>query len=152
NESHLYMNVSTILIHLNRFDEARETIKQARARNLEHWVYRFNLYLIALAQDDATETQRQLELIRKVDGEVAALAMETLADILSGRWHKAQELRRRAVALSGTSSPYGKNATLAGALFGFCRPDSDDIKQALAISQINSPIEIRYAPVLANGS
>jgi len=152
NESHLYMNVSTILIHLNRFDEARETIKQARARNLEHSVYRFNLYLIALAQDDAAETQQQLELIRKVDGEVAALAMETRADILSGRWHKAQELHRRAVALSGKSSPYGTNATLAGALFGYCRPDSDDIKQALAISQINSPIEIRYVPVLANGS
>ena len=49
----------------------------------------------------------------------------------------------------GKSSSYG---TIAGALLGFCQPASDDIKQALAISQINSPVQIMYVPVLANGS
>ena len=44
------------------------------------------------------------------------------------------------------------STTVAGALLGFCQPGSDDIKQALAISQINSPVQIMYVPVLANGS
>jgi hypothetical protein len=67
----------------------------------------------------------------------------------SGRWQKAQELYHRRAALSGKSSSYG---TIAGALLGFCQSGSDDIKQALAISQINSPVQIMYVPVLANGS
>jgi serine/threonine protein kinase/Flp pilus assembly protein TadD len=152
NESHLYMNASAILIRLNRFDEARATIKDARARKLEHLVYRLNLFRIAFAQGDATDTQQQLESIRKVDGEALALTVEASAAIFSGRWRKAQELYNRAAALSGNPSSYRTNAALAGALFGFCQPASDDIKQALTISRINSPARIIYVPVLANGS
>jgi serine/threonine protein kinase/Flp pilus assembly protein TadD len=158
NESHLYMHTSTILLHLNRYDEARETIKEGQTHELDHPSYRFNQYLIALAQADAAETQKQLESIRKVDGEAAALAMEARAAIFFGRWRRAQELYHRAAALSGKASPYGTSATLsvaatiAGALFGFCQPATDDVKQALAISRINSPVEIMYVPALANGS
>jgi serine/threonine protein kinase/Flp pilus assembly protein TadD len=105
NECHLYMNASTILIRLNRFDEARETIKQAQTLNLDHPAYRSNLYLIGLAQGDAAETQQQLESVRKVDGEAEALAFEASAEIFSGHWRRAQELYSRAAALSGKPSP-----------------------------------------------
>jgi serine/threonine protein kinase/tetratricopeptide (TPR) repeat protein len=149
NESHYYGNISIILIRLNRFDEARETIKLAQGRGLELWVYRLALYLISVVQNNTAEAQQQLELIRKVDGEVVALNAEARSAIFSGRWQKAQELYHRIAALSGKSSSYG---TIAGALLGFCQPGSVDIKQALAISQINSPVQIMYVPVLANGS
>jgi tetratricopeptide (TPR) repeat protein len=138
-------------MRLNRFDEARETIRQARTLNLDHPVYRFNLYLIGLAQDDATEMQQQLESIRKVDGEAVALDFEARTAIFAGHWHKAQELYNRAAALSGKSSP-SVSATINGALFGLCQPASDPVRQALAISRINSPVRIMYVPVLANGS
>ncbi len=148
-ESHYYGNTAIILARLNRFDEARETIKLAQGRGLDLWVYRLGLYLISVVQGNATEAQQQLELIRKVDGEGAALNAEARSAIFSGRWQKAQELYHRRAALSGKSSSYG---TIAGALLGFCQSGSDDIKQALAISQINSPVQIMYVPVLANGS
>ncbi|MEA2274864.1 MAG: eukaryotic-like serine/threonine-protein kinase, partial [Solirubrobacteraceae bacterium] len=149
NESHYYANTSIILIRLNRFDEARETIKLAQGRSLDWRGYRLALYLISVVQGNATEAQQQLELIRKVDGEGVALDAEARSAIFSGRWQKAQELYHRKAALSNKSSSYG---TIAGALLGFCQPGSDDIKQALAISQINSPVQIMYVPVLANGS
>ena len=158
NESHYYGNVSDILIRLNRFDEARETIKQARTRNLDHPGYRRYLYLIGLAQGDATEVQRQLEASRKIDGEALALTREAGASVFSGRWRKAQELYHRAASLSGTPSPSGTNvrlpvaATIAGALFGFCQPATNDVRQALTISRLNSPVQILYVPVLADGS
>jgi serine/threonine protein kinase/Flp pilus assembly protein TadD len=148
-ESHYYGNTAIILARLNRFDEARETIKLAQGRGLDLWVYRLELYLISVVQGNATEAQQQLELIRKVDGEGAALNAEARSAIFSGRWQKAQELYHRRAALSGKSSSDG---TIAGALLGFCQSGSDDIKQALAISQINSPVQIMYVPVLANGS
>jgi serine/threonine protein kinase/Flp pilus assembly protein TadD len=149
NESHYYANTSIILIRLNRFDEARETIKLAQGRSLDLGVYRLALYQISVLQGNATEAQQQLELIRKLDGEEVALNAEARSAIFSGRLEKAQELYHRRAALSGKSSSY---ETIAGALFSFCQPGSDDIKQALAISQINSPVQIMYAPVLANGS
>ena len=148
-ESHYYANTSIIVIRLNRFDEARETIKLAQGRSLDLWVYRLALYVISVAQGNATEAQQQLELIRKLDGEGVALDAEARSAIFSGRWQKAQELYHRTAALSGKSSAYG---TIAGALLGFCQPGSDDNKQALAISQMNSPVQIMYVPVLANGS
>jgi len=158
NESHYYGNVSNILIRLNRFGEARETIKQARTRNLDHPGYRSSLYLIGLAQGDDTEMQQQLEAIRKIDGEASALKTEAGAAIFSGRWGKAQELYGRAAALPGAPSPSGTNATvplkatIARALFGFCQPATNDVRQSLAISRLNSPVQILYVPVLANGS
>jgi tetratricopeptide (TPR) repeat protein len=148
-ESHYYGNTSIILIRLNRFDEARETIKLARGRSLDLWVYRLALYLVSVVQGNATEAQQQLELIRKADGEGVALNAEARSAIFSGRWQKAQELYHRTTALSDKSSSDG---TIAAALLGFCRPGSDGIKQALAISQINSPVQIMYVPVFANGS
>jgi eukaryotic-like serine/threonine-protein kinase len=151
NESHLYIHTSTILIRLNRFDEARETIRQARTLNLDHSFYRFNLYLIGLAQGDATDMQKQLETIRKVDGEALALTLEGSAAIFSGQQRRAQELYDRAAALSSKSSP-SVSTTIAGALFGSCQPGNNEIKQALASSQINSPVQILYVPVLAGGS
>lgn len=158
NESHYYGNVSDILIRLNRFDEARETIKEARTRNLDHPGYRRNLYLISLVQGDDIESQQQLAESRKIDGEAAALAREAGAAIFAGRWRKAQELYHRAAALTGTPSPSGTNATLpvgaaiAGALFGYCNPATNDIRRALTISRLVSPVQILYVPVLANGS
>jgi serine/threonine protein kinase/tetratricopeptide (TPR) repeat protein len=158
NESHLYIHASTILIRLNRFDEAREIIKQAQKHNLDHPVYRFNLYRIGLAQSDATETQQQLESIRKVDGESVALALERGAAVFSGHWRRVQELYNHAAALSRTTSSSRTNqilsvaAAIDGALFGFCQPATDDVRQALAISRISSPVNIMYVPVLANGS
>ncbi len=158
NESHYYGNVSDILIRLNRFDEARETIKQARTRNLDHPGYRNALYMIGLAQGDDTEMQEQLEAIRKIDSEASALTKEGRTAIFFGHWRKAQDLYHRAAALSGTPPPSGTNATLpvaptiAGALFGFCQPATNNVRQALAISRLNSPVQILYVPVLANGS
>jgi serine/threonine protein kinase/Flp pilus assembly protein TadD len=148
-ESHYYGNTAIILARLNRFDEARETIKLAQGRGLDWSVYLLVLYQISVVQGNATEAQQQLELIRKVDGEGAALNAEARGAIFSGRWQKAQELYHRIAALSNKSSSYG---TIAGALLGFCQSGSDDIKQALAISQINSPVQVMYVPVLANGS
>ena len=148
-ESHYYGNTAIILTRLNRFDEARETIKLAQGRSLDLPAYRLGLYLISVVQGNATEAQQQLESIRKVDGEGAALNAEARSAIFSGRWQKAQELYHRRAALSGKSSSYG---TIPGALLGFCQSGSDDVKQALAISQINSPVQIMYVPVLANGA
>jgi tetratricopeptide (TPR) repeat protein len=158
NESHYYWNVSHILIRLNRFNEARETIEQARTRNLDNPGYRHALYLVGLAEGDDAETQQQLEAIRKINGETSALTTEAGATIFSGRWRKSQELYHRAAALSGTPSISGANATLpvkatiAGALFGFCQPATNDVRQAVSISRLNSPVQILYVPVLANGS
>jgi len=99
-----------------------------------------------------------LEAIRKIDGEASALTKEAGSAIFSGRWRKAQELYHQAATLSGTTSPSGANATLpveatiAGALFGSCQPATNDVRQALAISRIDSPAQIMYVPILANGS
>jgi tetratricopeptide (TPR) repeat protein len=88
-------------------------------------------------------------MIRKVDGEGQALTFEIRGAVFSGHWRSAQELYNRAAALSPGPS---LDQTIDGALFGFCEPATDRVKQALAISRLNSPVAITYVPVLANGS
>ena len=149
NESHYYGNISIILIRLNRFDEARETIKLAQGRSLDLPIYRIALYRISFVQGNAAEAQQQLELIRKRDGEEVALNTEARTAVFAGRWRKAQDLYHRASALSGKATSHERTS---GALLGFCQPGNDDMKQALAVSQINSPVQALDVPVLANGS
>jgi tetratricopeptide (TPR) repeat protein len=151
------MNTSTILMRLKRLDEAREAINEARTRKLEHFAYRRLLFVIALAQHDTTDMQRQLESIRKADGDSEALAREARVAVLSGRWHSSQEFDQRSQALSNsgahaTERSHSYQNIIDGALLGFCQPASNDISQLLSLSRISSPVQILFVPILPNGA
>ena len=159
NEVHTYKHISDALIRLNRFDEAREVIRQAQARKLDHTYYRRNLYLLALVQGDTAAMQQQLDLMTATDGEREALGWKARATTVLGRWHEAENYFNRIAELSASSTQTGKGSTLPleatqrKALFGFCQPGGEGESQSFVLSRVNSPwATIQYFPHLPDGS
>jgi eukaryotic-like serine/threonine-protein kinase len=157
NEVHLYWHLSNALIRLNRFDEARDAIRQGQAQKLDHLWYHQNLYLIAFTQGDAATMQRQLDSIRQNQGEPAALRWQARAMAVAGHWLEAQRLYFRAAEL-GQHDALGRPAgapidvTILQAHFGFCEITRNDASKALALLRITSPRQVLYVPILSNGS
>ena len=54
-----YANLANYLLAMQRFDEARQTIKEARARKLDNFSLNVTLYALAFLSADMTALQQQ---------------------------------------------------------------------------------------------
>jgi Flp pilus assembly protein TadD len=142
---HTYRFLAFSLVRLNRFDEAKEVVGQSQARKLDGFFFRATLFLIASARGDAQAMRAQLELIADNDGPRTSHQWEGRAEAFAGRWRSAQALYRV------ETGPANELVT-QGALFGQCRPDSEDTARLLALSRISSPSIVIDVPVEIDGS
>ncbi|MGA8617573.1 MAG: protein kinase, partial [Candidatus Sulfotelmatobacter sp.] len=94
-----YGNLANYTLALHRFDETRETIREAQARKLDNPMFHNALYALAsLAQDSAAMEKQQQWFAGTPDYENWGLALASDAEAYRGHVGKARELTKRAVA------------------------------------------------------
>ena len=93
-----YINLAYYAIPLQHFDEARQDIRTAQARKLDHFYMHTALYALAfLGADSAAMAEQQEWYADKPNYENWGLALASDTEAYAGHLGKARELTRRAV-------------------------------------------------------
>ena len=137
----LYSNLGWAYRALGRYDEAKATFEQARARNLDYFMMQWNAYLIAFAEGDQAEMQRQLQWASGKPVEFSFLGLQSWTEMFGGRYRQSRETARRAVE-SAQSREFQDGAveimaTSAAwdALVGNCQQARAETAKALATAR-----------------
>ena len=98
-ESIYYVQAAGSYVALGRYDEAKATIQEANARNLDVPLFHRVLNYAAFAQNDAAAMEHELAVLSRSSPEMAAFALELDGETQAygGRMAKAQALFKRAV-------------------------------------------------------
>jgi serine/threonine protein kinase len=75
NNALTYIDLAHVLIHLNQFDDAQQTIQQAFSRNLDNIAFHQSLYEIAFIRGDAAAMKQQIDWARGKPEEFDALGL-----------------------------------------------------------------------------
>jgi eukaryotic-like serine/threonine-protein kinase len=119
-----YDGLVATYVNLNRFEEARATVKEAQARNLDTPGLHFSLYTLAFLQDDEAGMKQQVEWAAAKPEEESMLVQEGSTAAYFGRLNKAREFFRRAAAMAerrenkDTAAVYESLAPITEALYG----------------------------------
>ena len=125
-DSSVYVNLANYLLALQRFDEAREVIRDAQARKMDDAVFHNALYALAfLGSDSAAMADQQHWFAGQAEYENYGLALASDTEAYAGHVKRAQELNKRAVDSAiradykENASVYMSNAALQQAAFGY---------------------------------
>jgi eukaryotic-like serine/threonine-protein kinase len=133
----LYSNLGWAFRALGRYDEARATFVNARARKLDYVMMHDNLYLIAFAQGDRAGMEREIQSAAGTPSEAFLLAQQADAEAYCGRFRQVDETVRRAVESARRNERDEQAAAILGsaasehALAGDCEPAERDAAAAL---------------------
>jgi tetratricopeptide (TPR) repeat protein len=132
---------------LGRYDEAKATMEKARARNLDDFGIHWNAYLIAFAEGDQAEMQRQLEWASGKPYEFNFLSSQSWTEMFSGRYRQSQETARRATESTESQDLKERTADIIStsavwdALVGNCQRARAETAKALATARgVEPPI------------
>jgi tetratricopeptide (TPR) repeat protein len=90
-------NLAEYYLALDRLDEAKTTLEQARSRNLDDPFLRLSMYYLAFLQKESAGMQEQVSaLMGKPGAEDVLLSAESDSEAYYGRLRKAREFSRRA--------------------------------------------------------
>jgi tetratricopeptide (TPR) repeat protein len=93
-----YVHLSTTLLALQRFDEARQIIHDAESRKMDDEGFHMNLYALAfLRTDSAAMAEQQQWFAGKPEYENDGIALASDTEAYAGHLAKARELTKRAV-------------------------------------------------------
>jgi tetratricopeptide (TPR) repeat protein len=136
-----YGNLATYYLALNRPNEAKTTIEQAHARNLEGGYLHQLRYYLAFINGDAAEMERQVAWgAGKPGDEDGLLSAQSDTEGYYGRIVKAREFSRRAVdsatraGSKEAAALWQINAALRDAEFGNAAAAKQGITAALALA------------------
>jgi tetratricopeptide (TPR) repeat protein len=138
-EARSQSNLALAFIGLNRFDEAKDVLRQALAQQLETNNMHARLYQIAFVQGDATAMKEQIDWGSGKTNDV--LTWQAQAAGFSGQLAKANQFTEQAVDLArqGDSKELPSQLLLQEAMrnatFANCGPVSELTRQALALSR-----------------
>jgi eukaryotic-like serine/threonine-protein kinase len=148
-----YGNLVDTYIALNRLEEARAVIQEARARKYDSFYLRSDLYAIDFLQGDVAGMAEQVAWSAgKLGVEDVLLAIEANTAAYSGRLEEARDLSRRATASAErakekeTAAGYGAEAALREALFGNAAEARQRARAALGLSTSR---DVEFAATLA---
>ncbi len=122
-----YRVLGQVLIRLNRFAEAQDTLAQALQLKLEITDYHTQLYQLAFISGDAAGMQQQLDWSRGQPDEYVALDWQTGAAAFAGQWRQAQDFSRRSIELAArrdnreVAAKYATEQALRSAVLGNCQ-------------------------------
>ena len=136
-----YNSLTNTYLALQRFDEARRTIQQARARNLESDLLHNALYALAfLVADSPALAEQERWFASQPDYENEGLSLASDTESYSGRLGKARELSQRSVdsAIRADNKEAGaiwqENAALREAAFGNAAEAKRSAAEALKLA------------------
>ena len=93
-----YANLANYDLALQRFDEARQIIREAQGRNMDDFIFHNALYALAfLGTDSAAMSEQQKWYADKAEFENWGLALASDTEAYGGHLNKARELTKRAV-------------------------------------------------------
>ena len=140
-EPRAYVNLAVGFMGLNRFDEAKDFLRQAQAQKLASTTTHTRLYHIAFVQGDAAAMKEQIDWAAANSKPEEAQNWLAQSAGYSGQLAKANEYSDRAMELTRRSESKEIIAQLLlqqamrNATFGNCGPVSEIIKQALDLSR-----------------
>jgi eukaryotic-like serine/threonine-protein kinase len=146
----IYGNIVSTYMMLNRFEEARATVEEAKAKNLDSTRV---LYGLAFLQNNTLEMEQLVAHAAGKPGlEEAMLGYEADTAAYSGRLEKARKLSRQAVVSAEraqekeAAAGYGADAALREVLFG----DQGEARQRVASAlRLSTGQDVQYAAALA---
>jgi len=92
-----YVNLAFAYMGLNRFDEARQIVEQARARFPVSPGLHFTSFQLALMEGKTADAQRELEWAKGKPSEYTFTSLQARAAATEGKLRLSQELIQRAV-------------------------------------------------------
>jgi eukaryotic-like serine/threonine-protein kinase len=136
-----YANVASSYVALNRYDEAKATIEQARSHKLDSPNIHATLYTLAFLRNDTADMERQVAWGAGKPGvEDQILSTQADTEAYYGQLEKARDFSRRAVG-SATRADSKEaaaaeevDAALREAEFGNSGPARQGVAAALALS------------------
>jgi len=136
-----YANLVIDYLNVNRLDEARATVLEAQAHNLDSPQNHFSLYGIDFLQHDAAGMERETAgLMGKPGFEDGILGNQSDTAAYGGQFGKARELTRRAADSAQradekeTAAGYQAEAALRDAVVGNISQAKQQVQAALALS------------------
>jgi predicted Zn-dependent protease len=150
-----YDNLANAYLALQRFDDARKTIREAQAKKLDDYITRNAIYALAfLASDSAAMAEQQQWFAGKPE-ENYGLALASDTEAYAGHVVKARDLAKRAVdsAIRADSKENGavwqENYALHEAAFGniaeALRTAQEGIRLAPASQGVGSEAALAFA-------
>jgi tetratricopeptide (TPR) repeat protein len=136
-----YSLLAAAFVGLNRFDEAKEIIRQGLAQKLETAVMHRTLYRIAFVQGDATAMKEQIDWTNGRPDDHLAQNWQAETAAFSGQLRKAKEFSNQAFEsaqrrdLKDVSAQIAVGAAARDALMGDCQQVRDQTEKALGISR-----------------
>jgi len=151
----VYANLANFTLALQRFDETRQTIREAQARKLDDFVLHSALYALAfLGADSAAMTEQQQWFAGKPE-ENLGLALASDTEAYGGHVRKARELTKRAVdsAIRADSKENGAiwqaNAAVQQAAYGNTAEARQSAAESLKLAPANQGVENEAALAFA---
>ena len=148
-----YADLALTYLSLDRLEEARVTVAEAQAKNLDSPLLHVCSYQLAFLQNDAAGMARQVAWSAGKPGvEDLLLASEAATAAYLGRLGKARELSQQAVASAEraqekeTAAGYEAEAALREALFGNAAKARERARAALGHS---TGRDVKYGVALA---
>jgi len=133
-------------IRLNRFAEARDTLRNALGLKLEFTEYHTQLYQLAFIDGDAAGMQQQFDWAKGKPEEYVAFDWQTGAAAFNGQWRRAQELSRQAINLAALgdnlelAARFGAEQALRAAVLGDCQASKASATQGLTFGRGRIPL------------
>lgn len=149
-----FMALASALIQLNRFEEAKEVIKQAQVQKIDNISLHQSLYHIAFVQGDAAAMKQQLDWASEKQNEHEALDWQAWTAAFWGQARRSREFADHAIAsaqlrkLEKRASVFAAEAAQRNAIFGNCRQTRQEVSRALALARDQEPVR-RSASALA---
>jgi len=151
-----YGSLAGSLIALQRFDEARQTIQQAHARESDDNILHVNLYALAFLTSDSSAMEEQQKWFEnRPDSENFGLSLASDTDAYSGHLNNARELTKWSVKSAihadnkESAAIWRENAALREAAFGNLaeakQAAADGLKLALISRSVNVEAALAYA-------
>jgi len=153
-----YGNLTTYTLALQRFDETRQVIHDARARKLDDLALHIALYALAfVGSDSAAMAEQQQWIVGKPEYENYGLALASDTEAYGGHLGKARELTKRAAdsAIRADNNENGAiseaNAALREAVYGNSIEARQSAAEALQLAPASQGVEVEAALAFAMG-
>jgi serine/threonine protein kinase/tetratricopeptide (TPR) repeat protein len=146
-----YDNLANAFLALQRFDEARQTIAQAHARNIDDLISRNALYAVAFLRDDSGAMAEQQQWFAGKPEENLGLSLASDTEAYAGHLGKARELTQRSLdsAIRADSKETGaiflENSALREAAFGNLTQAKQAAAEGLKLVPTSQSVEAEAA-------
>jgi tetratricopeptide (TPR) repeat protein len=151
----LYDNLASYALALQRLDESRQIIHEARARKLDDWQSHDHLYVLAFLAHDIGAMAEQQQWFAGKPEENFGLSLASDTEAYGGCLIKARELTKRAVdsAVRADSKESGAiwqaNAALRQAAYGNTTESRQTAAGALRLAPTSQGVESEVALAFA---